>query len=178
MELPQCAPTESTLFSFIKTFLCPELSSWLHQTPAEAPPVFLAAQLICSASSAFPGQASSILWTSVNRCGCCAAPGQGCWLAGQQAFLQKRWHLQFYADSLWRATPAWHLSLVKGSNQLWNRQPAILTDGSTCGQDAKSSTHQVSLLKVGAFARNIQMDVCLPVMYTASYLCSATAIRH
>lgn len=42
MELPQSAPTENTLLSFIKTFLCPELSSWLHQMPAESPPVLLA----------------------------------------------------------------------------------------------------------------------------------------
>lgn len=44
MELPQSAPMENTLLSFIKTFLCPELSSWLHQTPAEAPPVLLASR--------------------------------------------------------------------------------------------------------------------------------------
>lgn len=44
MELPQSAPVENTLLSFIKTFLCPELSSWLHQLPAETPPVSLAAE--------------------------------------------------------------------------------------------------------------------------------------
>ena len=40
----QSIPMENTLLSFIKTFLCPELSSWFHQTPAEEPPVFLASR--------------------------------------------------------------------------------------------------------------------------------------
>lgn len=44
MGLLQSIPMENTLLSFIKTFLCPELSSWFHQTPAEKPPVFLASR--------------------------------------------------------------------------------------------------------------------------------------
>lgn len=37
--------------------------------------------------------------------------------------------------------------LLKRANQLCDRQDATLTDGPLCGQDAKSSMHQVSLLK-------------------------------
>lgn len=147
MGLLQSVPMENTLYSFIKTFLCPELSSWLHQTPAEEPPVFLASGHVLKGwlclSRANPAYFYEQLSTGVAMRRSWAREG----LAEVKGFLWDRWHLQLYTRPPWWSTPAWHLGFTGKIQPVRNRQAATLTDGSQHGQDAQYSGHQVRLLK-------------------------------
>lgn len=103
-----------TLLSFIKTFLCPELSSWLHQMPAEHHLSFWHRDILWSSGFAFPGQMGRILYTSGHRCASFKTLGED-WGVGAWIFFSpwKRWHLGFYTDSLRWSTPAWYLEFAE-----------------------------------------------------------------
>lgn len=155
---------ENTLLSFIKTFLCPELSSWLHQMPAESPPVLLASghglkRWLCL----FQGK-SSLFYEQLSTGVASARLGarDGDWQK-RKASCRIGDTCSFLHAPREDLLPPGAYGLLKRSNQLGNRQDATLTDGSQHGQDAKYSMHQVSLLKFWVSARIVQwMSVSKP----------------